>query len=173
MQFLAPEQFDERARALRLVVSDNDGVLTDTGVYYSARGEELKRYSIRDGMGVERLRAAGVETGIITGELSENLKHRARKLQITHLWLGVKDKRALLDDVLRAGACTEAGIAYIGDDVNDIAVMEALRPFGLVAAPGDAMPAVRAIAHYVCAARGGNGAFREFAEAILAARRPG
>ncbi len=71
-----------RARRIRLVLTDNDGVLTDTGVYYGIDGELMKRYSIRDGMGVERLRDAGVETAIVTGEVSGNVKKRAEKLQI-------------------------------------------------------------------------------------------
>lgn len=73
----------KRAARIKLVLTDNDGVLTDTGVYYSERGEELKRFSIRDGMGVERLRKlAGIETAIITGEQSGSVKKRAEKLHL-------------------------------------------------------------------------------------------
>ena len=83
-----------QARCIKLVLTDSDGVLTNNGVYYSARGEEMKRFSIRDGMGVERLRNKGIATGIISGETSPSVVKRAHKLRITELYLGVKDKAA-------------------------------------------------------------------------------
>ena len=92
----------KKARKIKLVLTDNDGVLTDTGVYYSDDGEMLKRFSIRDGMGVERLRKIlEIETGIITGELSGSVKKRAEKLEIKELHLGVKDKPNLLKQILK------------------------------------------------------------------------
>src|SRR5258706_15556520 len=89
---------DLRARALRirLLVSDVDGVLTDAGVYYSARGEELKRFSVRDGMGVELLRDRGIEVAWLTREDSDVVRARAQKLQIARLWGGIRDKREAL-----------------------------------------------------------------------------
>jgi 3-deoxy-D-manno-octulosonate 8-phosphate phosphatase (KDO 8-P phosphatase) len=167
LQHLTLDQFRARAAGIRLVLSDNDGVLTDTGVYYSERGEELKRYSIRDGMGVERLRAAGVRTGIMTGEISPNLRRRAEKLRIEHLELGVKDKQHRLRELLIETGMALENVAYIGDDVNDLDVMDAVSSSGIIAAPADAMPLVRARAQYVCEYRGGHGAFREFAEVLL------
>ena len=87
----------DKARKIKLVLTDNDGVLTDTGVYYSAEGEIFKRFSIRDGMGVERLRKElGIETGIITGEISGSIKKRAEKLKIKELFLGVTEKHQML-----------------------------------------------------------------------------
>jgi 3-deoxy-D-manno-octulosonate 8-phosphate phosphatase (KDO 8-P phosphatase) len=83
----------EKLEKIKIVLTDNDGVLTDSGVYYSPKGEELKRFSIRDGMGVERLRKyAGIETIIITGEESGSVKARAEKLKIKECYLGVKKK---------------------------------------------------------------------------------
>lgn len=163
-------ELSDRATRVRLVLTDNDGVLTDTGVYYSARGEEFKRYSIRDGMGVERLRALGVETGVMTGEVSENLRMRAAKLGITHLYLGVRDKRAMLDTILETHGLGPHEVAYIGDDVNDLDVMRAVAAQGITAAPANAMPQAIDAAHYICAWRGGNGAFRDFAEALITLR---
>ena len=91
----------QRAHPIRLLLTDSDGVLTDNGVYYSAAGEEMKRFSIRDGMGVERLRVfAGVEVGIITGERSSAVQRRAEKLGIPELHLGIRDKPAVLDELL-------------------------------------------------------------------------
>jgi 3-deoxy-D-manno-octulosonate 8-phosphate phosphatase (KDO 8-P phosphatase) len=170
MILLSPQEQQSRASRIRLVLSDNDGVFTDNGVYYSERGEEFKRYSIRDGMGVERLRAHGVEIGIITGEVSPSIVKRAQKLHIESLYLGVKDKLARLADVLSDTGLTVAEIAYIGDDVNDIEIMNAISPAGLVACPGDAMHLVEPSVHYKCTAHGGRGAFREYAEWLIALR---
>jgi 3-deoxy-D-manno-octulosonate 8-phosphate phosphatase (KDO 8-P phosphatase) len=161
------DELRERLGRVRLVLADNDGVLTDAGVYYSARGEELKRYSIRDGMGVARLRELGVETGIVTGERSEPVRRRAEKLGITELHLGAGDKGAVLAEILTRRDLAPEEVAYIGDDVNDL---PAMRRVGCTAAPADALPMVRDAVDYVCAARGGQGAFREFAEIIVAAR---
>ncbi|HEX8505426.1 MAG TPA: 3-deoxy-D-manno-octulosonate 8-phosphate phosphatase, partial [Hymenobacter sp.] len=89
-----------RARRIRLLLTDCDGVLTDGGVYYSERGEEMKRFNIRDGMGVVRLREHGIATGIVTGETSPSVRTRADKLQIEELHLGIKDKPACLQEIL-------------------------------------------------------------------------
>ena len=86
----------EKAAKIVLLLSDVDGVLTDNGVYYGAEGEVLKKFSVRDGMGVERLRNTGIETGIVTGETSPSVKKRAEKLNISELHLGSKDKAAVL-----------------------------------------------------------------------------
>lgn len=170
MILLSPQEQQSRASRIRLVLSDNDGVFTDNGVYYSERGEEFKRYSIRDGMGVERLQAHGMETGIMTGEVSPSIVRRAQKLHIERLYLGVKDKQSRLADVLSDTGFTVDEIAYIGDDVNDIGIMKAIAPSGLVACPGDAMHLVEPCVHYRCVAHGGRGAFREYAEWLIALR---
>ncbi|MCB2205209.1 HAD-IIIA family hydrolase [bacterium] len=170
MKHLSLEEAVRRARRIRLVLSDNDGVLTDTGVYYGPEGEAVKRYSIRDGMGMERLGLLGVHSGIITGEKSMNLKRRAEKLRLPHLYLGIKDKVAALDRIRHDTGLTTEEIAYIGDDVNDLEILDVLGERGLTAAPADAMPQVLDVAQYVCAWRGGNGAFRDFAEAIITLR---
>jgi YrbI family 3-deoxy-D-manno-octulosonate 8-phosphate phosphatase len=155
----------KKARKVKLVLTDNDGVLTDTGVYYSGAGEMLKRFSIRDGMGVERLKKIlKIGTGIITGELSDSVKKRAEKLEIKELHLGVKDKPDVLKKILKANNLKPENIAFIGDDVNDT---ELIKLAGLTASPADAMPDIKKIVDYVCDEKGGNGAFREFAELII------
>lgn len=155
----------EKAKRIKLLLTDVDGVLTDNGVYYSEQGELMKRFSIRDGMGVERLRKlCSIDTGIVTGELSPSVARRAEKLQITHLYLGVKDKLGRLNEIMATHGLSWEEIAFIGDDVNDL---EVLQRAGLSACPGDAMPQVSAIVDYHCAVRGGYGAFREFAEYII------
>jgi 3-deoxy-D-manno-octulosonate 8-phosphate phosphatase (KDO 8-P phosphatase) len=169
-QHIAASEAARRAQRIRLVLTDNDGVLTDTGVYYGPDGELFKRYSIRDGMGMERLKHIGIETGIITGEISPSLKKRSEKLNLSHLYLGIKDKVACIEALLRSSGFGYEEIAYIGDDVNDLQAMDLLAERGLTAAPADAMPQVLAIAHYICRWTGGNGAFRDFAEALITLR---
>ena len=150
---------------IKLVLTDNDGVLTDTGVYYSSKGEEMKRFSIRDGMGVERLfNILNIKTGIITGEVSGSVEKRAEKLNIEELYLGVKDKPAILEKILYKNSLKPDNIAYIGDDMNDL---EIINKTGLSACPADAVPEIKKIVDYVCKAKGGKGAFREFAELII------
>lgn len=152
---------------IRLVLTDCDGVLTDGGVYVSARGEEMKRFSVRDGMGVERLRNAGIPTGIITRERSDIVIRRAEKLRIAICHLGVYDKVAAAEAIATELGVPFGTIAYIGDDVNDL---DLLRRAGFSGAPADAEPEVLAAVHFTCSRRGGHGAFREFADHILGAQ---
>ncbi|MBE2218329.1 MAG: HAD-IIIA family hydrolase [Ignavibacteria bacterium] len=164
---LKPELI-EKASRIKLLLTDSDGVLTDTGVYYSERGEELKRFSIRDGMGVERLRVlSGVETGIITGEVSGSVRTRAEKLGITELYMGVKNKSEVLEFISAKKNLDYGSIAYIGDDTNDI---EVLRMAGLSACPADAVIQIKQITDFITESRGGNGAFRDFAELVIFSR---
>ena len=163
-----------RARRTRLLLTDCDGVLTDGSVYYSDAGEALKRFSVRDGMGVERLRAAGIETAILTREVSPAVRQRAKKLGLPYLFEGVSDKAAHLEVVERESGFGREALAYIGDDVNDLGIIEAIFPRGITAAPADAMIEVRSAVHYRTWDPGGRGAFRDFAEWILRLRqRPG
>lgn len=158
----------EKAKKIKLVLTDCDGVLTDGGVYYSDRGEEMKRFNIRDGMGVARLRAfAKVDVGIITGELSKPLKRRAEKLKIDELHLEVKNKKEVLNKIMKHRKLKLEEIAYIGDDTNDVEVM---RMVGLSACPADAISFAKEAADYVCRNSGGYGAFRDFAEFIIDAK---
>ncbi|TLU83946.1 MAG: HAD-IIIA family hydrolase [Chlorobium sp.] len=170
MLSLTIDELAKRAEKIKLVISDNDGVFTDNGVYYSERGEEMKRYSVRDGMGVERLRNSGIETSIMTGEVSPNLKKRAEKLGMKRLYLGVKDKLSMLETVLAETGLQRYELAYIGDDVNDVEIMEEIAKEGLTASPRDATVFVEPWCHYRAHADGGYGAFRDFAEWLLRLR---
>ena len=159
-----------RARRVRVVLTDCDGVLTDGGIYYSEDGEALKRFNVRDGMGVERLRADGVITAIVTRELSGAVARRAAKLGSLRVYAGVIDKAAQLAWILDDLGAGMAEVAYIGDDVNDLGVITEVRAQGLTAAPSDAMPEVIDAVHYRCRRAGGFGAFRDFAEWLLRLR---
>jgi 3-deoxy-D-manno-octulosonate 8-phosphate phosphatase (KDO 8-P phosphatase) len=168
-----PTELRVRAARLRVVLTDVDGVLTDGGVYYGEHGEVLKRFNVRDGMGVERLRNAGVQTAFVTREESPSVRARAQKLALPHLFLGVRDKAAALPGILDALHVSAGEVAYIGDDVNDASVLEIVRREGLTGAPADAVPEVRTGVDFVAAANGGHGAFREFAEWLLSLRKTG
>lgn len=157
-----------KAKKVKIILTDVDGVLTDTGIYYGQDGEAFKRFSIRDGMGVERLRKyAGIETVIITGENSGTVKSRAEKLKITEFYLGVKKKEEVLEIIKKKNGLENENIAYIGDDSNDFEVMKLV---GFTATPADGMNFIKDISNYVCENKGGYGAFREFAELILSLR---
>jgi YrbI family 3-deoxy-D-manno-octulosonate 8-phosphate phosphatase len=159
----------EKLSRIKLLLTDCDGVLTDGGVYYGKNGEELKKFNIRDGMGVERLRnLAGVETGIVTGELSPSVTKRAEKLKITEVHLGAKDKPAILKEILSRLNLQAEEVAYIGDDINDL---EVIKSVGVSVCPGDAISFVKGAATIVCKAKGGRGCFREIAEMIIAAKQ--
>lgn len=163
--FQLSEKIREKAKKIKFVLTDSDGVLTDTGVFYSESGEALKRFSIRDGMGVERLKkVAGIPTGIITGESSDAVKRRAEKLEISDLYLLCKDKLAKLKIILVEKKLLAEEIAYIGDDYNDLEIISAV---GLSACPNDAMDLVKESVDFICENKGGMGAFREFAEMII------
>lgn len=159
-----------RAAKVRLVLCDVDGTLTDGGVYYSDKGEELKKFNLRDGMGVERLREHGIETAFMTRESSTIVQRRAEKLQVC-LYSAVRDKAAALPGILVQANLSIDQLAYIGDDVNDLDIMRAIERQGLIAAPSDALPEVRNIVHHLCAAAGGHGAFRELAERLIGLRQ--
>ncbi|MDP4200841.1 MAG: HAD-IIIA family hydrolase [Bacteroidota bacterium] len=160
-----------RARQIKLVLTDVDGVLTDTGVYYSAMGEELKRFSIRDGMGMERLRDMGISTAMMTREASPRVEARSKQLKLPFYFPGIWNKREELSRVLSETGFEVSQLAYIGDDLNDVEVMAVIRQEGLTCSPADAMPEAKAVAHYIAKATGGNGAFRDFAEWILKNRK--
>jgi 3-deoxy-D-manno-octulosonate 8-phosphate phosphatase (KDO 8-P phosphatase) len=161
----------EKLEKIKIVLTDNDGVLTDNGVFYSPEGETFKRFSIRDGMGIERLRKyAGVETIIITGEESGSVKSRAKKLNINEYYLGVKKKEELLPSIMKKNNVKKEEIAFVGDDSNDFEIMKLV---GFRATPADGMSFIKEISDYVCENKGGNAAFRELAELIIAFKNNG
>jgi 3-deoxy-D-manno-octulosonate 8-phosphate phosphatase (KDO 8-P phosphatase) len=167
---LSREELRRRAAKLKFVLTDCDGVLTDTGVYYSHNGEELRRFSVRDGMGVQRLRDCGIETAIISKENSLAIRKRAEKLVMRQVYLGVTNKLAMLPEILAQNQFELDQLAYIGDDVNDLEIIEAIGQSGLAAAPSDAMEQVQTAVHYLTSAPAGHGAFRDFAEWIIGLR---
>ena len=161
------EALAERCRALKLVLSDVDGVMTDGTVLLLPDGGEGKAFNIRDGLGMVLARRAGLRTGLITGRSSEVVSRRAAELHMDVVRQGVADKAAVLRDVLAEEGLEAREVAYMGDDLNDLPVMTEV---GLSAAPADAPMEVRLQAFMVTDAAGGQGCLREFIEAILRAR---
>jgi len=157
----------QRCRALRLLLSDVDGVMTDGTVLLLPDGGEAKAFHIRDGLGIVLAHAAGLRTGLLSGRSSESVARRAAELQMAVVRQGVADKAAALREILAQERLEPHQIAYVGDDLNDLPVMSEV---GLTAAPADAPFEVRAAAFMVLSAPGGRGCLREFVEAILRAR---
>ncbi|MBS0344057.1 MAG: HAD hydrolase family protein [Proteobacteria bacterium] len=155
-----------RAQDLRVAFFDVDGVLTDGGVYFSEHGETLKRFAILDGYGLKLLRRAGITPVVITGRDSKPLRVRLEALGLEHVRYGTEDKLPAAQAVLAQLGLDWSQAAAIGDDWPDLPV---LTRAALAVAPPNAHVEVRAIAHHVTLARGGEGAAREFCDLLLAA----
>lgn len=156
----------ERARRVRVVLLDFDGVLTDGRIVLGPDGLDVRAFDVKDGFGIQLARAAGLELGIVSGRTSVVLVDRARDLGIREVHQGVTDKAARLSEIAaRLGASTDE-TCFMGDDLIDL---PAMRRAGFAAAPADAMPQVRQLAHHVTEQRGGRGAVRELVELLLAA----
>lgn len=160
----------ERARRIRLVLTDVDGVLTDAGMYYSEAGDELKKFNTRDGKGFELLRLSGLRVGIVTSEQTALVERRAAKLKVDLVRQGAVDKAPVFEQILAETGLEPAEVAYMGDDLADLPVLARV---GLAACPADAMPVVRERAHYVSSKSGGAGCFRDLAELVLQHREQG
>jgi len=157
----------QKARDIRLLALDVDGVLTDGRLWFGNQNEELKAFDIKDGLGIKWLQRSGVAVAIITGRRSELVARRARELGIEHVIQGREDKLVALN-TLRAELGVELReVAYIGDDLPDLS---AIRAAGLGITVADGHPFVARHAHHVTAQRGGAGAVREVCELILHAR---
>lgn len=158
---------EARAAAVRLLVLDVDGVLTDGRLYFDADGEALKVFDVRDGLGVKLLREAGIEVAILSARRSPIVEGRARELGITRVMQGAADKGAGLVELMQALNMRPEQCGYIGDDWPDLAAMAQA---GFAATVADAAAEVRRVAHWISAATGGRGAVRELAEFILRAQ---
>lgn len=163
----ASPRIDAAAR-VRLLVLDVDGVLTDGRLYYGARGEALKVFHVRDGLGLKLLGAAGVKVAVISGRRSGMTARRCRELGVRHLVQGVEDKLAAFHRLRTRLGVTSGACACVGDDVPDVPLM---REVGLSFAVADAHPQARNAAHVITQLPGGRGAVREICDYLLEARR--
>lgn len=164
---ISATEFRVRAGHLRLLLFDVDGVLTDGSVNVDANGGELKRFHIRDGAALAYAQRAGLLTGVLSARASGATTARTQELNMAIVVQGVADKSVALANILTQHHLAADEVAYMGDDLIDLPVMRAV---GLSAAPADAAPEVAAVAHFVSWHSGGNGAVREFVEAVLKAR---
>jgi 3-deoxy-D-manno-octulosonate 8-phosphate phosphatase (KDO 8-P phosphatase) len=161
------EKLLQQARNIRLLIMDVDGVLSDGKVYYSNRGDELKNFNIKDGLGIKLLHQSGIKTAIITGRHSEIVERRAKELNISHVYQGQSNKISAYRSILQQEELTAEQVAHVGDDLPDLPLM---RMSGLGIAVQDAHWFVRQHADWVTAQAGGSGAVREIAELLLLAR---
>jgi 3-deoxy-D-manno-octulosonate 8-phosphate phosphatase (KDO 8-P phosphatase) len=158
----------KNAAAIALLVLDVDGVLTDGRLYYSASGEALKVFNVRDGYGIKRLAQAGVEIAVISGRRSPIVARRCQELGIRHVSQGISDKLARFNVILKRLGISASATACVGDDTIDVPMMKAA---ALAFAVGDAHADARRAADIVTKARGGHGAVREVCDYLLAARK--
>ena len=156
-----------RAKSIRLIAFDVDGIMTDGGLYLSDSGEEFKRFNSLDGHGLKMLKASGVELAIITGRTSRCVELRAHSLAITHLYQGITDKLDAMQNLLAKLQLPAQAAAFMGDDVVDLPVM---RRVGLAISVPDAPQVVRDHAHHVTQRDGGHGAVREACELLMSAQ---
>lgn len=153
-----------RCSKIKLVITDVDGVLTDGGMYYTDKGDIMKRFFVRDGMGVTLLRKQNIPTLIVTKEETEITRQWAKRMKVAKLYEGIVKKESILNRICKEFKVTPDEIAYIGDDVNDIGLLSMV---GLASVPNDANSEARKICHYKCKTNSGHGAFRELVDLIL------
>jgi len=158
---------------IKLFLTDVDGCLTDGGMYYTAGGDEMKRFCVYDGMGMVLLRKAGIKCGILTSETTNIVARRAKKLNLDYLYMGVgrqvdEVKQTKLDvcrEICQKEGITLQEVCYVGDDIND---MDLLQAIGWAVCPANARPEVKAIPNiHVLTRQGGDGAIREICDEIL------
>lgn len=155
-------------RNIRLVIADCDGVLTDGGLYYSEDGTEMRKFHVLDGTGFILLKRAGVATGIVTGDVTNIVDHRANKLQVDYFYKGRLDKLEVIRSIAEKEQISLDEVAYIADDIFDV---EAICVVGFGCVPISADQHIRSHAKYITQKRGGEGCFREVADLILQAKK--
>jgi YrbI family 3-deoxy-D-manno-octulosonate 8-phosphate phosphatase len=156
-----------RLSRIKLLVLDVDGVLTDAGMYYGEKGEELKKFNTRDGKGIELVRQKGIKVAFITGERSLPVQKRAEKLSVDSLFQGVTDKITTLKELVNSNGMILENVAYIGDDINDL---DAMKEAGFSATPADGARELKSIADYICLKNGGQGCVREVCDLLIEAK---
>jgi 3-deoxy-D-manno-octulosonate 8-phosphate phosphatase (KDO 8-P phosphatase) len=166
MATAAPE-VEQRARGIRLLVLDVDGVLTDGRLYYGEDEVELKAFHIQDGHGLKMLRESGIEVAIITGRTSQAVERRAQNLGVQYVYQGAADKLAVFEQLLAHLGLSATAAAGMGDDLPDLPI---LRRCGLALTVPEAPALIRSHAHYVTSLHGGSGAVREVCELLMQAQ---
>jgi len=158
------EKLKSKCKKIKLVITDVDGVLTDGGMYYSDKGEIMKKFNAKDGMAVEILRENKIKTVFLTKENSKIVKLRGKKVKADGVYTNILHKEKELVKICSKFNVKPSEIAYIGDDINDIKIMNKI---GFSACPNDAIKQLKQSSDHVCKLDGGKGVFREFVELIL------
>jgi len=154
----------ERARRVKLLLMDCDGVMTDARLWLTPDGDELKAFHARDGQGISVWHRAGWQSGIISARASRSVERRAHELKMKYVHQYAKDKAVAFEEIIADAKVSVDECCYIGDDLGDVAVM---RCVGFAVAVADAADDTKAVAHYVTTLNGGKGAVREVIELIL------
>ena len=154
----------KKCKKIKMLITDVDGVLTDGGMYYSEKGEVLKKFNAKYGMGVEILKNNGIKTVFLTRENSKIVRLRGKKVKADGIYINISFKERELLKICKKFNVSPNEVAYIGDDINDITIISKV---GLSACPNDAVKDVKQKSDYICKLNGGEGVFREFAELIL------
>jgi 3-deoxy-D-manno-octulosonate 8-phosphate phosphatase (KDO 8-P phosphatase) len=162
-----PQDVWTRAARIRLLILDVDGVLTEGFLFFDAKGETLKVFHVRDGHGIKMAQRAGIEVAWVSGRRSDAAYNRARELGINRFYEGVRDKVAILEELLTALNLTPDQVAAVGDEVVDLPLFHRV---GLGVAVADAVPEAQAAAHWVTLLPGGKGAVREVCDLLLKAQ---
>ncbi|MDH5435968.1 MAG: 3-deoxy-manno-octulosonate-8-phosphatase KdsC [Gammaproteobacteria bacterium] len=157
----------EKAKQIKLIIFDVDGVLTDGSLFFDNNGQEYKAFNSRDGHGMKMLKETGVEIGIITGRQSDVVKHRMLNLGIEHVYQGKLEKLPAFEELIAKLGVSKDEVAYVGDDVVDLPVM---LKAGLAIAVQDAHNLVKQHAHWTTPSGGGRGAARDVCELIMQAQ---
>jgi 3-deoxy-D-manno-octulosonate 8-phosphate phosphatase (KDO 8-P phosphatase) len=153
-----------KIRAIKCLAVDVDGVLTDGKIYISSHGEEMRAFHVQDGLGIHQLLQAGIEVAVISSRNSPLVTHRMQELGVKHVFQGEKNKLVAFEALLKKLNLPAAAIAFVGDDLPDIPVMQQA---GMAIAVANAVNAVKQIAHWQTTCRGGEGAIREICDIIL------
>ena len=164
MNKLTKNQIMERFSQIKLLSLDTDGVLTDGGIYFTDSGEELRKFNVKDGVGIKRLREAGVKIAIITSSSTPSIAHRGRRLGVDFIFLDCEDKLSTLISICDEMKIDLDQVGHLGDDLNDIPVLNAV---GCPMAVADAVESVLATVSYVTKKDGGEGAVREISDLIV------
>jgi 3-deoxy-D-manno-octulosonate 8-phosphate phosphatase (KDO 8-P phosphatase) len=162
-----PAPLRRKARKIKLLLLDVDGVLTDGGIVIDERGVESKRFDVRDGQGITLLKRAGVEVGFVSGRSSGAVRQRAGDLGVKWVFQGIQNKAEIYQRIKKRTGLKDEQIAYAGDDMVDLPI---LRAVGLAITVPDGWPGIRPVVDYVTEAEGGRGAVREITELILTAQ---
>ena len=162
-----PEPLRARAAAIRLVLFDVDGVLSDGSIIYTESGGEAKSFCTQDGLGINLLHRAAIRTGLITARRSDIVRRRAEELGMEYLLQGVEKKLDAFRDILQRSGCKPFEVCYMGDDWIDLPLLTRV---GLAACPANAVPEVRSACHVQTTRQGGSGAVRELCDLIITAK---